>query len=554
MVCKVVFVEKLSYTQGSLGDVAIAPGYSQEGDGGGGTFYWDTVLEPDNDDGGTIIFPKKNQKGCWVRIYNGSVNVKWFGAKEKTIAKDVEGNNIAFQKALDKFDSIFIPKGVYQLSKTLVFKRNNQELYGQGYRTTQIESIATDKVTEIPRHPLGKIPVAITTGTKDNYNYDIKIRDFGLKGNKELTFKEENYEKQKSDTKNQTIGLEIYRGAACKIENLYILQFDVGLQLTGTISNTISGVIAKNCGVGFNTQRLNISETNTNSFYYCQATVCKFGFCISGNSNCLHNCQADYISGNIECLAISNEISIELKKREKSIESILLNEINKEINNQVDKIEANYHRAKQLAFRKTKLISEDKTVLGYAICEFLSRSTYISNMYIEYADAAYFSVPDLFELENRTARSPRATTINSLYYRNPVKIKSDDNLFIYRAFGDVQATTTINGIYIIFNQEKNQDNHVGRITVNCNVLLNGVYGGNAFIKGEEVQISSNCKFASDIEYSDVGIKRRAKLVELSTDLEKMQDGELKEKTEKEIKEIKTKAQSEGYVSPDLIIS
>jgi len=59
--------------------VAITRGYSTEDDGGGGTWIWDAdSTESDND--GTIIKQTADTTGRWVRQYDGTINVKWFGA------------------------------------------------------------------------------------------------------------------------------------------------------------------------------------------------------------------------------------------------------------------------------------------------------------------------------------------------------------------------------------------------------------------------------------------------------------------------------------------
>jgi len=69
-------------TQGSSvsdNDSISVLGYYTAGDSGGGTFYWDaTSTETDN--GGTIIQATGVTTGRWKRLYEGAVNVKWFGA------------------------------------------------------------------------------------------------------------------------------------------------------------------------------------------------------------------------------------------------------------------------------------------------------------------------------------------------------------------------------------------------------------------------------------------------------------------------------------------
>jgi len=60
----------------NIGRVDIL-GYYTKGDGGGGTFYWDsTSTEADN--GGTIIQATGITAGRWKRVFSGAVNIKWF--------------------------------------------------------------------------------------------------------------------------------------------------------------------------------------------------------------------------------------------------------------------------------------------------------------------------------------------------------------------------------------------------------------------------------------------------------------------------------------------
>jgi len=60
----------LYYT--GLCKTVIVSGYWSKGDGGGGTFVYDETKAGINN-GGTII-------NGWVRVYNGAINMAWFGA------------------------------------------------------------------------------------------------------------------------------------------------------------------------------------------------------------------------------------------------------------------------------------------------------------------------------------------------------------------------------------------------------------------------------------------------------------------------------------------
>jgi hypothetical protein len=72
----------------SDGDSLEILGYSTAGDGGGGTFYWDATSTA-ADNGGTIIQATGVTTGRWLRVYSGSVNVKWFGANETRLDNEV---------------------------------------------------------------------------------------------------------------------------------------------------------------------------------------------------------------------------------------------------------------------------------------------------------------------------------------------------------------------------------------------------------------------------------------------------------------------------------
>lgn len=83
-------------------------GYYAQNDGGGGIFNWDSTINKNTANGGTIIDPSVSLalqgtgvgNGCWIRQYSGAVNVKWFGAKDD----DSTDNSTVYTNIIDALD------------------------------------------------------------------------------------------------------------------------------------------------------------------------------------------------------------------------------------------------------------------------------------------------------------------------------------------------------------------------------------------------------------------------------------------------------------------
>lgn len=112
------------------GNTVDVLGYYTKGDGGGGTFYWDsTSIETDN--GGTVIKATGVTTGRWKRVYSGDINIKWFGAKDdETNDITALANNI-----LNTYDNLYIPHGDFRVDGTITVPSNKTiKLDGKLYK------------------------------------------------------------------------------------------------------------------------------------------------------------------------------------------------------------------------------------------------------------------------------------------------------------------------------------------------------------------------------------------------------------------------------------
>ena len=115
---------------GTEGSIAIAHGFWAAGDGGGGIFWWSSSIGADND--GTVINPSTGG-GSWMRLYEGELNVKWFGAKGDRSVNDQP----AMQKAMNAIatlggGTVYIPPGNYRLDSSITVTANNTRIRGAG--------------------------------------------------------------------------------------------------------------------------------------------------------------------------------------------------------------------------------------------------------------------------------------------------------------------------------------------------------------------------------------------------------------------------------------
>ncbi len=114
-------ISDLVTTYSATAATAIVQGYNIPGDGGGGIFIWQNSTSSTSPatDGGTIfqvIPPTGKSPGYWKRIYDGLLNVRWFGAFGDNSQDDTVAINSAIRAAIAAHGGVvFLPAGNYKV-------------------------------------------------------------------------------------------------------------------------------------------------------------------------------------------------------------------------------------------------------------------------------------------------------------------------------------------------------------------------------------------------------------------------------------------------------
>jgi len=197
----------------------------------------DTVIVRDLNRGGTFIYDSskvaEHNEGTnfngWIRQYDGTVNVKWFGTKGDGIADDTN----AIQNALNSVTNVYMPKGTYIISNTISLNQNNS-LVGDSSKNTVIQSNFSGNAISVFTIESILIENIYIQLEKSNsvgiYAYNPTNSIF-----RNIWFN--------SATKNSTIGFQLNKGFRCIFENFTFNTLSNGLVCTfpGNWSDNGSG-------------------------------------------------------------------------------------------------------------------------------------------------------------------------------------------------------------------------------------------------------------------------------------------------------------------------
>jgi hypothetical protein len=168
-------------------NICIRRGYASPGDGGGGVFVWTTdTTTPATFDplGGVMVVPSGTRTGCWKRLFDGPVNILWFGAKgdyptDESNAMAVlasTDNSTAVQAAITVAKgitrSVYIPFGHFRCDSPLDMTDSiGIRIAGNGFQSQLVARTC-------------EAPLFDCTGSYEHLFTDFSVRGSGLLGHR----------------------------------------------------------------------------------------------------------------------------------------------------------------------------------------------------------------------------------------------------------------------------------------------------------------------------------------------------------------------------------
>ena len=142
-VAMVASIKDLAAAVPAAGRVVFVGDYHAGVLGGGGNFVWDSTKNRALHNGGTVIDPARTfptdwndqaqlttwftpstGSGCWVRKFDGALNVRWFGAKGDAVADDTKACQKAIDQAVTLALAVYVSPGVYRTTAPLTIPQN----------------------------------------------------------------------------------------------------------------------------------------------------------------------------------------------------------------------------------------------------------------------------------------------------------------------------------------------------------------------------------------------------------------------------------------------
>lgn len=193
-----------------------------------GPFRYDPSDTTSLDNTGTVLVSTAGAR--FKRIYNGAVNVKWFGAK----GDGVTAADQAFQIAIDAADWVYVPNGNYLFANSVELT-NNKNIFGESRGGTKI----------IKRNTIQNnygFDSAITVKIAPIFVSPLSIKNLTITGD---------YEANKFQRGNGSIGVHLNNSYHFYFENVLIENFEFGVKGKSVFGGECRSLGINNCFYGF---------------------------------------------------------------------------------------------------------------------------------------------------------------------------------------------------------------------------------------------------------------------------------------------------------------
>lgn len=231
-------------------------GYYLAGDKGGGLFYWASTSTASDDDG-TIFLPSTSPaSGRWIRLFEGDVSIRWFGAKGDFTGSSGTDDVTAINKALAYCNTnnlnALVPVGAFYLSTFLSCavsligdqkgKIEDNAIYGSATWT----SIGTANLT-------GSVFIwdKSTLGVTDSYMRNVSGADTSDMQISNMTFISQTASSVGGGNlfvvDSAQAGTEYDFGSQPTFKDCHIVNFNIAMTINLYNTWTISDIIFKGC-------------------------------------------------------------------------------------------------------------------------------------------------------------------------------------------------------------------------------------------------------------------------------------------------------------------
>lgn len=254
---------------GQPGMLAVAQGFWEPGDGGGGIFVWSDVPQPE--DGGLHLIPgdgasleqtgrenlQESPTGApgWQRLIQGPLNVRWFGARGDGASDDTPALRRALVAA-QAHGSLHFPRGVYRVQETLVLPAGPLQIRGDGAATPFASGSPGSESPGIEYSRSG------SSGSVLHFvGQDGAILQSPTTGAGPLTL--EHLSLRGPGAQTNSIGIHLGEaaegepapGGACRVWNVQLVDLGIGLDLGAACDGTYYSLQTLRCGVGIRAQK-----------------------------------------------------------------------------------------------------------------------------------------------------------------------------------------------------------------------------------------------------------------------------------------------------------